>query len=486
MNFLQLMLLPESFLSISICILLLIGTIYSTSLKKTDLILSRPFIIASAVSLFICAILSLCQSESHIIFFGQIMIDPFTSFIKSFILFISGIVLLSSLNFLKFEKINAYEYSIIYLISILGMLVIVSSNTFLSLYLGIELQALSFYVLTSFKRNEEASTEAGLKYFVFSSFASGIILFGISLMYTILGSVDFYTISCLNLFNLNLNDTSYNIIYISLILILSGFFFKIYAAPFHLWVPDVYQGSPTSVTMLFSTVPYITMSGLFVRFLKIDLLSFQIMQNVFIVISIASLIIGSIAAIYQKNIKRFLAYSSIANAGYISISIASPVLQQFDRTIFFMLIYSITMLSLFTIIISIRRLDNLKLINYLNQFSMIYKQNSSLAITIALVFFSMAGIPPLVGFFSKLYVFHGLVEGGLIQPLIIIVLVSGVSAFYYLRCIKIIFFESSITWSSFIKLNSINAYVISCSVILLLIAFLYPNLLITFIKYAII
>jgi len=378
-------------------------------------------------------------------------------------------VLLSSKDYIKSNSIDKIEYPIIILASTLGMVLMISSYDLIIFYLGLELQSLCLYILASFKRDDERSTEAGLKYFVLSALASGLLLYGCSLIYGFTGSTNFEIISA------NLDEANTGAVF-GIVFIIVGLAFKVSAVPFHMWTPDVYEGSPTSVTSFFALVPKIAAISVFIRFMYVPFVNvISQWQTIIIFLSIASMILGAVAAIGQSNIKRLMAYSSIGHMGYALAGIAAGTNAGIQSTIIYLTIYLVMNLGAFGCIFMMKR-ENIFYEN-INDLSGLSKNHPMLALSFLIILFSLAGIPPLAGFFAKFYVFMAVIEVKMYALAIIGLLTTVVSAFYYLRIIKVIYFdkpkkpfEESYDWG--LKISLI------LSTILTLIYFIYPSILV--------
>tara|TARA_B100001741_G_scaffold285587_1_gene261875 strand:- start:591 stop:1787 length:1197 start_codon:yes stop_codon:yes gene_type:complete len=342
-------------------------------------------------------------------------------------------VMISSFSYLKKSNILKIEYPILILSSILGMMIMISSNDLIIFYLGLELQSLALYVLASFNRDNVLSSESGLKYFVLSALSSGLLLYGCSLVYGFSGSTNFTYIS-----NTPTN-TEYGIIF-GLVFIIVGLAFKISAVPFHMWAPDVYQGSPTSVTLFFAALPKVAALTVFIRILYTPFINLiDQWQTILVFISVASMIFGAVAAIGQSNLKRLIAYSSISHMGYALAGLASGSNQGIQSSIMYISIYLVMTLAFFSCLLMLRK----KNIFYekIEDLSGLSINHPILSISFLVVLFSLAGIPPLAGFFAKFYIFMAVIEQSMYFLAIVGLLSTVIAAFYYLRLIKIIYFD---------------------------------------------
>ena len=418
----------EIFLCLSIMILLIIGVFKKNS---SNLIYNL-----SIISLLSCLalIFNFPINENIELFNNSYKIDYLTSFMK-ILTIISGIfVLLSSSKYIQVIKINKIEYPILVLSSILGMMVMISSNDLILFYMGLELQSLALYVLASFNRDNILSSESGLKYFVLSALSSGLLLYGCSLIYGFSGSTNF------NLIAENINQSSYGLTF-GIIFIIAGLAFKISAVPFHMWAPDVYEGSPTSVTIFFAILPKIAALTVFIRILYVPFLNIIDQWQIIIVfLSIASMLFGAIAAIGQKNLKRLVAYSSIGHMGYALAGVSTGTNQGIQSSITYISIYLFMNLAFFSCLFMLRRDE--KYFENIEDLSGLSKNHPILSFSFLIVLFSLAGIPPLAGFFAKFYIFSAVIEQSMYFLAITGLLSTVIAAFYYLRLIKIIYFDS--------------------------------------------
>ena len=418
--------LPELFLSLSIMFLLMVGAFVKKSFKIVNL-LSILFLVFSII-------LILNQPNETIkIFNRSYIIDNFSIFMKILTLLFSLFILVSSKTYLKSNNIDKIEYPVIILASTLGMILMISSYDLIVFYLGLELQSLSLYILASFMRDNVKSTEAGLKYFVLSALASGLLLYGCSLIYGFTGTTNFEIISK------NLSSQNPAAVF-GIVFIIVGLAFKVSAVPFHMWTPDVYEGSPTSVTSFFAIVPKIAAISVFIRFMYVPFINvINEWQLIIIFLSVGSMILGAVAAIGQTNIKRLIAYSTIGHMGYILAGLATGTSEGVQSSIIYLTIYLIMNLGAFGCIFMMKR-ENIYSEN-IYDLSGLSKNHPMLALGFLILFFSLAGIPPLAGFFAKFYVFMSVIKVKMYTLAIIGLLSTVVSAFYYLRVIKIIYFD---------------------------------------------
>jgi len=417
----------ELFLSISIMSLLLIGVFKKNS---SNLIYNL-----SIISLFCCLalIFSFPINENTELFNNSYKIDYLSSFMKILTISSGIFVLISSKKYIQTININKIEYPILALSSILGMIVMISSNDLIMFYVGLELQSLALYVLASFNRDNLSSSESGLKYFVLSALSSGLLLYGCSLIYGFSGSTNFFVISE------NLTQDDY-VLTFGIVFIVVGLAFKISAVPFHMWAPDVYEGSPTSVTIFFAILPKIAALTVFIRFLYVPFLNLiDQWQMIIVFLSIASMLFGAIAAIGQSNLKRLVAYSSIGHMGYALAGLATATNQGIQSSIIYISIYLFMNLAFFCCLFMLKRDE--KYFENIQDLSGLSKNHPLLSFCFLIVLFSLAGIPPLAGFFAKFYIFSAVIDQSMYFLAIVGLLATVIAAFYYLRLIKIIYFD---------------------------------------------
>jgi NADH-quinone oxidoreductase subunit N len=438
---------PDAFLGFSLLLLLIVGVFIKTEENEALSLKNINWLSLEVLGLMILLMMN-HPYYSGIILNGMIFINYFTLIIKIIIILSCGIVLLMGFQYYEYEKLNSFEFSILILLAALGMSLLASSYDFMMVYLAIELQSLSFYILASFKRDSQFSTEAGLKYFILGALSSGILLFGCSLIYGLTGSTNFESLNHLlmnSVFQFNELNTG---ISVAITFIIVALLFKLAAAPFHMWAPDVYEGAPTIVTAFFAIVPKIAVLTLLIQLL---LESFYGLisqwQQLLIFSSMTSMILGAVGAIEQKKIKRFLAYSAIGHVGYLLIGLSCGTLEGLQSVIIYIIIYMIMSINVFCIILSLYKKTDSTRIIYINEFTGLSKENPLLAITFSVMVLSMAGIPPLAGFISKLQIFYSAIASSLILLAIIGVLTSVLGAVYYIRFVKIIYFEN---YNSFI------------------------------------
>jgi len=422
------LILPELFLSLSIMFSLMIGVFKKKSSKLIQNI-SLVILLITAVIIF-NETLGINEVK---LFNNSIIIDYFSSLMKILTILSAFLVLAISSNYLKIFKIFKIEYPILILSSVLGMMIMISSNDLIVFYMGLELQSLALYVLATFNRDQLKSSEAGLKYFVLSALSSGLLLYGCSLIYGFTGSTNF------NIIAEQLNSSEYALTF-GIVFILVGLAFKISAVPFHMWAPDVYEGSPTSVTLFFTMVPKIAALTVFIRFLYIPFLNLiDQWQTILIFLSIASMLFGAIAAIGQTNLKRLIAYSSIGHVGYTLAGVATGSNEGIQSSVIYISIYVLMNLGLFSCLLMMKR--NNEYYEKIDDLAGLSKNHPLLSISLLIILFSLAGIPPLAGFFAKFYIFKAVIEQSMYFLAIVGLLSTVIAAFYYLRIIKIIYFD---------------------------------------------
>jgi len=490
---------PELFLAISTMILLMYGVSFEKSGENEESGKNHRILIENigwiGIFILILTVFLLVHNPLNniIFFYNSLILDDFTLFFKSLLLIGCIFIIMISFDYLKQEKINTFEYIILLLFSICSMLLFISSYDFLSMYLTIELQSLCFYVLAASKRNSEYSTEAGLKYFILGAFSSGILLFGISIIYGFTGITNFEELTKLT--------TSENIgsgIILGMLFVAVGFLFKLTAAPFHMWAPDVYEGAPTAVTAFFSVGPKIAILALFTRLFIYSGPFGSIMENsqrgsdfsfawekILVFCSIASMIIGALSALSQQKIKRLLAYSSIGHIGYLLIGLTCSSIEGIESLVVYLIIYIVMTINVFAIVLSLR-VSNKKIsgefsssqIRCISDLGMLGKTNPILALSLTLSLFSMAGIPPLAGFCSKFMVFFGALGSCMYLLGFVGILTSVISCFYYIRLIKMMYFEKLIVGSvvlSFGSIDKLKAVTIAFTTAFLVFFTFYPS-----------
>ena len=456
--------LPEVFISISIMFLLIFGVFKNNSSKLIQNISSIVLLI-SAVIIFNETL----SVEETKIFNNSVTIDYLSSIMKIITSIAAFVALVISSNYLKVYKIYKIEYPILILSSVLGMMIMISSNDLIVFYMGLELQSLALYVLATFNRDQIKSSEAGLKYFVLSALSSGLLLYGCSLIYGFTGSTNFDLIAS------QLSSDQYALTF-GIVFILVGLAFKISAVPFHMWAPDVYEGSPTTVTLFFTLVPKIAALTVFIRFLYVPFLNLiDQWQMIIVFLSLASMVFGAVAAIGQKNLKRLIAYSSIGHVGYALAGLASGTNDGIQNSVIYIIIYILMNLGLFSCLLMMKR--NNTYFEEIDDLSGLSKNHPLLSLSLLVILFSLAGIPPLAGFFAKFYIFKSVIEQSMYFLAIVGLLSTVIAAFYYLRIIKIMYFDEEkerydTDHSMWLKFS------LTVSTLLILMYFIFPSQLI--------
>ncbi|GJD54936.1 NADH-quinone oxidoreductase subunit NuoN [Methylobacterium dankookense] len=422
-------LIPEIILSVGVMVLILYGafrgerSVEGVNVGALILLLLALFVVVSQAPGIKVTTLS-----------GAFIQDSFAKVMKALVLLGSAAAILLSRDYFQRERIDRFEYPILIVLSTIGMMVMVSANDLIALYLGLELQSLAAYVIASFHRDDLKSTEAGLKYFVLGALSSGMLLYGSSLIYGFTGTVSFPGIVSV------LNENAGFGIVLGIVFVAAGVAFKMSAVPFHMWTPDVYEGSPTPVTAFFASAPKMAAVAMTVRVFIGALPDVTaIWQQIIVFISIASMALGSFAAIGQRNIKRLMAYSSIGNIGYALIGLASGSEEGIRGVVIYMIIYLAMTLGAFAIILSMRRRN--EMFETIEDLSGLSRTHPWMAFCLAMMMFSLAGIPPLAGFFAKFYVFAAAIKAGLVVLAVIGVVTSVVGAYYYLRVVRIMYFD---------------------------------------------
>jgi NADH-quinone oxidoreductase subunit N len=427
--------LPEIVVAIGAMVLLMLGA-FGRAAPGRDVAAN---VLAVGVLLIAAGLLAFGGGERATLFEGAFIADDFARFMKLLVLAGAALVLVMSFGDLLRTSLLSYEYAVLLLLSVLGMMLMISAGDLIALFLGLELQSLALYVVAAIRRDSVRSSEAGLKYFVLGSLSSGMLLYGCSLIYGFTGSVDFSVIA-----RAAAGQSAGQVIglTIGLVFLLVGIAFKIAAVPFHMWTPDVYEGAPTPVTAFFAAAPKLAAMALLIRVL---IQAFPDIagqwRQIIVFLSIASMLLGAFAAIGQSNIKRLMAYSSIGHVGYALIGIAADSEAGTEAVLVYLAIYLFMTVGAFACILSMRFKDGL--VEEIDALSGLAKTNLPLAFVLAMILFSMAGVPPLAGFFAKFYVFAAAIKAELYALAVIGVLASVIAAYYYLRVVKIMFFDEA-------------------------------------------
>ena len=481
---------PEIFLSLSILFQLLLNVSAITNFKNNYPILNIE-IFSQCFFIFLCLILLFFNNEIEGYFFNFLFSNDLSSkLVKIFVIFTSISALLSIVRSFNTQNLNFFEYYIIFLISILSTLLLICASDLLSIYLVLEMQTLSFYIMASFKRNSAFSTEAGLKYFIIGSFISGLLLFGCSTIYGLLGTLNLNNLALIMELPFLQEFSAYkNFLLISVLIITVVFLFKVSAVPFHFWSPDIYEGAPLSSTIIFSVIPKFAIFYLFLKWLCV-IEKFEEIKTVMLICGIFSIFLGSFMALQQKRLKRLVIYSSIAQTGFLLAALSVNNVNSFVGIFFFLIVYIITSIliwSNFSLFYSFQNKINnfynrLNTPLFLSTISSFFKINRIWAFSNIIIFFSLAGIPPLAGFFSKILLVYSIVEYNNLMCSFIIIIVSALSVFYYLRIIKITFFEKNLRiQSSQVIINDsffdFDCILLAFFLFLLFFIFLYPSFL---------
>lgn len=465
---------PEMYLILTIS--LLIGFLVVLDYKYNyKFILSAIAGKILIVLFFLTLILLQTLNADFFVFNDLLEVDNFAIFIKSIILISSILCIYMSFSYIKYEKIVQYEYFLLLGLAVLGMFTLASCNDLITLYIGIEIQSLCFYVLATFKVYNNFSTEAGLKYFVLGAFSSGVLLFGSSFIYGSLGTTNFSEMGLLYSEGFETLETPKSLI-LGIIFVIIAIFFKLGAAPFHMWLPDVYEGVPTIVTAIYSIVPKIALFGLFIRF-NFNLLTANkfFIEDILLYGAILSIIIGTLGALYQTKLKRLLAYSAISHVGFLLIAFASFNTWSIFSLTFYLIVYILISLNIFSVLLVLRKIDNNLKIKKINELVILFKSNPLLAINFCFILFSIAGIPPLMGFYSKLYVFISAIKSEIYLIALIAAIFSVIASMYYIRLIKLMFFKNFEYWTLFHEVSKVESLLISTTLFLNLLFFCYPE-----------
>ncbi len=422
--------LPELVLAVSAIVLILIGAFRGEG--SANLVTGLAIAVLAAAG-----VLVLLQPGTEVSAFnGSLVIDAFGRFMKVLVSIGALVSLIMSVDWQAREKQAKFEYAVLVVIATLGMFMLVSAGDLIALYLGLELMSLSLYVVAAINRDSVRSTEAGLKYFVLGALSSGMLLYGASLIYGFTGSVNFLQIAAVA------KEPSIGLIF-GLVFLVAGLCFKVSAVPFHMWTPDVYEGAPTPVTAFFASAPKVAGMAIFVRVLieAFPHVSHQ-WQQIVAFVSLASMVLGAFAAIGQRNIKRLLAYSSIGHMGFALVGLAAGTTEGVRGVLVYMAIYLVMTLGTFACVLTMRRKG--QAVETVEDLAGLARRNPLMALMLGALMFSLAGIPPLAGFLAKYYVFVAAIQAGLYGLAVVGVLASVVGAFYYLRVVKIMYFDEPV------------------------------------------
>ena len=451
--------LPELTLATGAMVLLLVGV--STRKEQAELVLWAAVLVLALAGVFV-----LRESGTITLFSDSFIVDPFARALKLLTLTGSAVTLIMSIDYWRGEGRLKFEFPILVLLATTGMLMMISANDLIALYVGLELQSLALYVVAAFDRRSARSSEAGIKYFVLGALSSGMLLYGASLIYGFTGSTLFTDIAAA----VQPSGANLGLIF-GLVFLMTGFAFKISAVPFHMWTPDVYEGAPTPVTAFFAAAPKLAAFALTVRTLLAAFPSVtHEWQQIVTFLAIASMALGSFAAIGQRNIKRLMAYSSIGHMGYALVGLAAGTAEGVQGVIVYLAIYLAMTLGTFACILAMRRHG--RMVEDIDQLAGLSTTSPMMAFLLAMLLFSLAGIPPLAGFFAKFYVFLAAINAGLYALAVIGVLLSVVGAYYYLRIVKIVYFDAPV--ERFEPMPGLLAAVLGASGLFILFYFVYP------------
>jgi NADH-quinone oxidoreductase subunit N len=424
---------PEAVLTFGSLALLMLGTFLGRDRALVPLTWATVLVMAVAGWLVLDA-----PAGRQMAFDGLYVADGFSAFLKILILAAGAASALLALPYLKAVETGRFEYPLLLLWAVLGLSMMVSAADFLSLYIGLELAALASYVLAAFNRGEQRSAEAGLKYFVLGALASGILLYGVTLIYGFAGSTAFADVARVAA---GTTERSLGLV-VGLVFILAGLAFKVSAVPFHMWTPDVYEGAPTPVAAFFSAAPKAAALGLMVRVLVEGFGPADAdWRQIIVFIAIASMVLGAVAAVAQSNIKRLLAYSSIANVGFALVGLAPGSADGISALLFYTAVYLAMTLGSFLVILQLRDAAG-RPVEQMADLAGLSRTRPGLAAALAIFMFSLAGIPPLLGFWPKFAVFQAAIAAGLVPLAVIGFVASVVAAFYYLKIVKIMYFDA--------------------------------------------
>jgi NADH-quinone oxidoreductase subunit N len=423
--------LPEIFLVVAAMALLMLGAFQGEARAAKEV--SWLGVAVLTIAIFM---VGAGNGARHVTMAGLFVTDAYAIFAKILVLIGSALSLVLSIRYNERQNIARFEFPVLVLLATAGMLMMISANDLLSLYIGLELQSLALYIVAAFDRDSVRSTEAGLKYFVLGALASGMMLFGISMIYGFTGSTGFDTLAT----HLNGQGVASAGLIIGLVFLIVGLAFKVSAVPFHMWTPDVYEGAPTPVTAFFAVAPKIAAMALFVRVMVGPFHGLiHEWRQVIWAISVASMILGALAAINQRNIKRLMAYSSIGHVGYALIGLAAGNALGVRGILIYLTIYLFMNIGTFAIILSMQRGG--KMVETIEDLAGLSRTQPALALALGIFMFSLAGIPPLAGFFAKLYIFMAAINSGLVVLAVIGVVTSVIGAYYYVRIVKLMYFD---------------------------------------------
>nr|YP_010395104.1 NADH dehydrogenase subunit 2 [Grateloupia elliptica]UQJ72545.1 NADH dehydrogenase subunit 2 [Grateloupia elliptica]UYI31689.1 NADH dehydrogenase subunit 2 [Grateloupia elliptica] len=466
----------ETYITIGICLLLIYGVLLSTFSKLGYPLLNQNLGCLALQILIFSLILVYSHHTTPLLSWSNFIINDFFTYGAKIIILLSSVSwVFLTLRYSKLEKINSFEYWVLILLAVLAMLFILQAFDILTVYLAIEFQSLVFYILASFKRNSEFSTEAGLKYFVLGAFSSALLLFGLSIIYGLTGLTNLGDLS--NFFSgILLNSLPINVgVTVGLTFIVVSLLFKLSSAPFHMWAPDVYEGSPTSITAFFSIMPKLVILSLLFRFLTFSFHDFlPFWRNIILVCTLLSLLIGTLGAFSQTKWKRFFAYSSVTHVGFFLLALLTGGFESVSNVVFYTIVYIVTLLGIFSFIVNFRilRYPSHYQSRYLQDLNSLAKSNPLLAFSVTLILFSMAGIPPLAGFFAKFFILFTALQTYAVGISVFAVLMSCIASFYYIRLIKIMYFGDPNRWIINYPVDKFSSIILGISISIILFLFL--------------
>jgi NADH-quinone oxidoreductase subunit N len=456
---------PELTLAVGAMALLMLGVFMRR--ERGELVLWLALALLTIAGIFVAS-----ETGTTTLFNNSFIVDPFARMLKLLTLTGAAVALLMSVDYWRGAGGVKFEFPVLILFATTGMMMMISANDLIALYVGLELQSLSLYVVAAFRRDSALSAEAGLKYFVLGALSSGMLLYGASLVYGFTGSTEFARIAAA----VQPSGANLGLIF-GLVFLMAGFAFKISAVPFHMWTPDVYEGAPTPVTAFFAAAPKLAAMALTVRVLVTAFPAVTIeWQQIVVFLALASMALGAFAAIGQTNIKRLMAYSSIGHMGYALVGLAAGTAEGVAGVIVYLTIYLVMTLGTFACILAMRRGGHM--VEDIDALSGLSRTQPLMAFMLAMLLFSLAGIPPLAGFFAKFYVFLAAIHAGLYALAVIGVLLSVVGAYYYLRIVKLMYFDAPA--ERFEPMQAPLAAVLGVSGAFILLYFVYPAPLVAF------
>src|SRR5580704_4467771 len=451
--------LPEILLAVGAMVLLMFGVFGGA--RATGIVNALAVVLLIVAAVMVASM----PGERNVGFGGSFLVDGFARFLKILALVGSAVAILMSLEFLNKLQERRFEYAVLIMLASVGMLVMISAGDLIALYLGLELMSLPLYVVAAIDRDSVRSTEAGLKYFVLGALSSGMLLYGCSLIYGFTGTVNFVGIAKASA------EGGIGLTF-GIVFLFAGLCFKVSAVPFHMWTPDVYEGAPTPVTAFFASAPKVAAIALFVRAAITAFPGVVVQwQQILVFVSIASMVLGAFAAIGQKNIKRLMAYSSIGHMGFALIGLAAGTSEGVQGVLVYIAIYLAMTLGTFACILAMRRTSGS--VEQIADLAGLARTNPAMAFFLAMLLFSLAGIPPLAGFFAKFYVFLAAIKAGLYALAVIGVLASVVGAYYYLLIVKIMYFDEPAP--AFAPMRGELKAVLAISGLFVLLFFVYPG-----------